>query len=173
MPAGYIDSWPPELAAAGPRAPISHWLSATLIGICRLHSSSSSSPPCNRSRSSSLTAVFEFHDPLQAAYFEPVAMTPFAFLNVKIANMIRMVQTGKLKLWRHSKPKTGFALMRYRPLPIRRIGKFRIWKGARPVVAAVNDNMRFVRVRNDNLPPSIVRNPASSRVQNGTIQSAV
>ena len=96
-----------------------------------------------------MTAEFEFHDPLQAAYFEPVAM-----VNVKIAHMKRMVQTGKLKLWRHIKKKIVFMVKPpnfRRRMPIRRL----VW--IRPFIKVIYD-MRFVREPEDkNLPPAIVQ----------------
>ena len=75
-------------------------------------------------------------------------MPPFAFGSVKIAHMKRMVQTGKLKLWRHIKKKIVFFCRR---MPIRRL----VW--IRPFIKVIYD-MRFVREPEDkNLPPASVQ----------------
>ena len=79
-----------------------------------------------------------------------MALAAFALVHVKIANMIRMVKTGKLKLWRHTIPKTQRLVVRYFPLRKIWLGKCRVWKGARPKGCQKLANaadMRMVRVR--------------------------
>ena len=81
-----------------------------------------------------------------------MVLAAFAPVHVKIATMIRMVNTGKLKLWRHSKPQIGiYGLRCYFKVEVW-FGKCRMWKGARangfPKIA---DDMRMVKVRTDSL----------------------